>query len=821
MIKIKNLTKSYKSKNTIVNALDNINLEFDKKGLVFVLGESGSGKSTLLNIIGCLDSYDGGYVCVNNYNLASLNNEQKAQFRAHNISFIFQDLNLLNEINVYDNIKISLDLIGVKDESLIDNMAKYLEIEDLLDKKVVNLSGGERQRVAIARSLIKNPKVILADEPTGSLDSLNSENIMKLIKKISKDALVIVVSHDKDLASKYGDRIIKLEDGKVIFDSKKKKKTNNEIVSNNVIKVDENYKKETLDYLNKKIESYNKDVYVSFQENERVNYALFKEDIDLGVVYDSEIKIDSSNNYELKKSKLALNNIFKITISNLVSRIKYILLTIVLIAFSFSLYVSSGALGEFNKNEAYIKTIKEENIKGINFVYFDSLDNKERISDNIVKELKHETHISRQYKLKYKLPLNKTVGGSKYLMISGIGEIDDFSNYGYEFKEGNGNFTSYDEIVIEENMADELLSGEYFKDSVIGKKLVIYDKEYKIIGVIKDSSLLKDKVKNQDITSRMIFVKEGFMEYFYNNIDVYQDNYIISSESQDYYASIVFDDYVYNEQLSYVYDDGKSEVKSNDILVSESIYHQLNDKENVELTISSTEMIIYKGVFNVVGYYTYNNIEGIDNTNISNLYGNSILLSSEYKEEIGANLHYNYQLLMGLKGNNKENEECIKKAISLGLVISNDFVNKYDIYASSVESLSTYLNVASVVFLLIALVFIISYIKINVDNNSKTLGTLHALGFNKYSIVLMSLLEHSIIVLLGLVLSIIISVSIVPLVNLLITSSMGFYFSSYIISFNSIISICVISLFMIVLSLLFSWIKNNKESVNIINNRNE
>ena len=321
MIKIKNLTKSYKSKNTIVNALDNINLEFDKKGLVFVLGESGSGKSTLLNIIGCLDSYDGGYVCVNNYNLASLNNEQKAQFRAHNISFIFQDLNLLNEINVYDNIKISLDLIGVKDESLIDNMAKYLEIEDLLDKKVVNLSGGERQRVAIARSLIKNPKVILADEPTGSLDSLNSENIMKLIKKISKDALVIVVSHDKDLASKYGDRIIKLEDGKVIFDSKKKKKTNNEIVSNNVIKVDENYKKETLDYLNKKIESYNKDVYVSFQENERVNYALFKEDIDLGVVYDSEIKIDSSNNYELKKSKLALNNIFKITISNLVSRI--------------------------------------------------------------------------------------------------------------------------------------------------------------------------------------------------------------------------------------------------------------------------------------------------------------------------------------------------------------------------------------------------------------------------------------------------------------------------------------------------------------------
>ena len=141
MIKIKNLTKSYKSKNTIVNALDNINLEFDKKGLVFVLGESGSGKSTLLNIIGCLDSYDGGYVCVNNYNLASLNNEQKAQFRAHNISFIFQDLNLLNEINVYDNIKISLDLIGVKDESLIDNMAKYLEIEDLLDKKVVNLSG--------------------------------------------------------------------------------------------------------------------------------------------------------------------------------------------------------------------------------------------------------------------------------------------------------------------------------------------------------------------------------------------------------------------------------------------------------------------------------------------------------------------------------------------------------------------------------------------------------------------------------------------------------------------------------------------------------
>jgi ABC-type lipoprotein export system ATPase subunit/cell division protein FtsL len=218
MIELKNVTKIYKSKKTSsTTALNNINLKIQNKGLVFITGKSGSGKSTLLNILGGLDSPTTGDILINNKNITKFKKKQYDSYRNTYIGFIFQEFNILEEYTVYENIELALKLQNQKvSKKKIDSLLEQLGINELGKRKPNELSGGQKQRVAIARALIKNPKIILADEPTGNLDTASSEQIFNILKEISKEKLVIVVSHDTTSALKYADRIIEIEDGNVI-----------------------------------------------------------------------------------------------------------------------------------------------------------------------------------------------------------------------------------------------------------------------------------------------------------------------------------------------------------------------------------------------------------------------------------------------------------------------------------------------------------------------------------------------------------------------------------------------------------------------------
>ncbi len=227
MIEIKGVNKTYKSKKSVnTNALKDINLKFENKGLVFIVGKSGSGKTTLLNMLGGLDSPEAGKILVDNKDLCKMNQEELDYYRNSYLGFVFQDYNLLEEFNVFENINISLKLQNIDNKQLILDTLKMVDLEGLEKRNINELSGGQKQRVSIARSLVKKPKLILADEPTGNLDSKSSNQVFKILKNISKDALVIVVSHDIESAFVYADRIIKLEDGEVIEDSKKNVKRN-------------------------------------------------------------------------------------------------------------------------------------------------------------------------------------------------------------------------------------------------------------------------------------------------------------------------------------------------------------------------------------------------------------------------------------------------------------------------------------------------------------------------------------------------------------------------------------------------------------------
>jgi len=212
MIKLENVSKRY-GKNAI---LDDLNLSFNSGEFLSIMGPSGSGKSTLLNIIGAMDKPDSGKVIVNNEEINRFNEEELTLFRKKHIGFVFQFFNLFNNLTVYENIQIPLLISGLKEENKIDEILTSLHISDKKFSYASQLSGGEQQRVAIARALIKNPDIILADEPTGSLDSEAGANILSILKEINKtrEVTILLVTHDINVASS-AERIIKIKDGRI------------------------------------------------------------------------------------------------------------------------------------------------------------------------------------------------------------------------------------------------------------------------------------------------------------------------------------------------------------------------------------------------------------------------------------------------------------------------------------------------------------------------------------------------------------------------------------------------------------------------------
>ncbi len=223
MLKLKNIIKDYKTANSNVRALDGINIEFRKNEFVSILGQSGCGKTTLLNIIGGLDRYTSGDLIINGKSTKEFKDKDWDAYRNYSIGFVFQSYNLIPHQTILSNVELALTLSGVSKKERKQRAIEALKsvgLEEQINKKPNQLSGGQMQRVAIARALVNNPDIILADEPTGALDTKTSVQIMEILKEISKDKLIIMVTHNPDLAEKYSTRIVKILDGVITDDSK-------------------------------------------------------------------------------------------------------------------------------------------------------------------------------------------------------------------------------------------------------------------------------------------------------------------------------------------------------------------------------------------------------------------------------------------------------------------------------------------------------------------------------------------------------------------------------------------------------------------------
>ena len=222
MLRCENIIKDYPTNEEVVHALKGVSLSFRNNEFVSILGQSGCGKTTFLNIIGVLDHYTSGDLIINGKSTRNYKDKDWDTYRNHKIGFVFQSYNLITHQSVLSNVELALTLSGVGKEErkkrAIEALTK-VGLKDQIYKKPTQLSGGQMQRVAIARAIVNNPDIILADEPTGALDSSTSIQIMEILKEISKDKLVIMVTHNPELAQKYSSRIIRLSDGEVISDS--------------------------------------------------------------------------------------------------------------------------------------------------------------------------------------------------------------------------------------------------------------------------------------------------------------------------------------------------------------------------------------------------------------------------------------------------------------------------------------------------------------------------------------------------------------------------------------------------------------------------
>lgn len=218
MVEAKGLKKYYRLGEHIVKALDGVDFTVKEQEFVAIVGKSGSGKSTLLHMLGGLDTPTEGNVCIDGRNLAGMNKEQLTVFRRRKVGFVFQNYNLVQDLNVYENIVLPIELDGRPvDKRFMEEMLDLLKLQEKKEALPSNLSGGQQQRVAIARALASKPRILLADEPTGNLDSASGHDVLGLLKVAARQfrQTVILITHDMDIAQ-MADRIVHIEDGKIV-----------------------------------------------------------------------------------------------------------------------------------------------------------------------------------------------------------------------------------------------------------------------------------------------------------------------------------------------------------------------------------------------------------------------------------------------------------------------------------------------------------------------------------------------------------------------------------------------------------------------------
>lgn len=382
MLEVKNLKKKYTSKKGgETEALKGVNLKFGDTGLVFILGKSGCGKSTLLNMLGGLDKFDDGEIVVNGRSSKDFSMSDFDSYRNTYLGFVFQEFNIIESFSIEKNIALALQLQHKKeDKQAIAEILKKVELENFGKRKPNELSGGQKQRVAIARALVKNPEIILADEPTGALDSATGKSVLKTLKQLSKEKLVVIVSHDREFAEEYADRIVELKDGLVISDRTRVILENGEEQLKEIAVIDKNLlvipkgkqlDQNTIEMLNLHLENSKQDVFLMIateDETSKVHPEKIQQIKQEGITSQATFEMTNDDKIQsektatkLIKSRLPMGDAIKIGASNFKAKKMRLIFTVFLSVISLCFFGLADMFAAFDKSETYTRAFIEGN----------------------------------------------------------------------------------------------------------------------------------------------------------------------------------------------------------------------------------------------------------------------------------------------------------------------------------------------------------------------------------------------------------------------------------------------------------------------------
>lgn len=731
MIRIENLNKYYnKGRKNQIHVINNTNLSLPDKGLIALLGPSGCGKTTLLNAIGGLDKVNTGKIYINDKKITSKLSHKVDKIRALNIGYIFQDYKLLDDMSVYDSVAMVLKMIGIKDKSEIDTRVKYIlervGMYRYRHRPCGMLSGGERQRVGIARALVKNPDIILADEPTGNLDSKNTIDVMNIIKSISQDKLVILVTHEVDLAKFYATRILEITDGTILKDYKNKQdgkidyKIDNTIYlkdfhnhyNNNDNNINIDYYTDEPDKLNLTIILKNGNIYIKNNDNERIEVVDSSSSIE--IVNDHYKQLDKSiyEKYSFDFEKI-INKNLKLKYSSIFN-MKTIIKHGFKKVFGYSLVKKLLLIGFFLS--AIFVTYSVSNIFGLL-----------TISDSeFIRTNKNYLKIERN-KIKVDDYLNyENLEGINYLLPgdSQVGMKVSNKEY-YQTKDSNivmtGSLSSLDMIT-----SDNLILGRMPENN---QEIVIDKMVYKNIKGIEMLGYYDlERMLNVKVTTNKEYLIVGIVDLGSPSIYANKDELL---------------NIIINSIQSNNYNDGMFGRYTTDIAISESsntLYDYSSYKDKITITKGREPNGDYEVIINEELQDTYKLNKEIDLFNINN---HKLVVVGYYKSADDINSYFvnsstkKYELIEKSKGiiiYPQDKQNTINKFKELGVKVIDVYESDKNDYKRSIkDSVNSSLIVASIM-LGISLIEIILMVRSSFLSRIKEVGIYRAIGVKKTDI---------------------------------------------------------------------------------------
>ncbi len=753
MIEIKNLTKTYKTdeEEKELIAINDISYKFNDSGFYFVLGKSGCGKTTLLNILSGLDNYDSGEILVKGEDLKNYSEKQLDEYRNIKIGIIFQQYNLLSDMNVYENLRLVLELQewdcdeGERKKYIDDKISDILNIVGITgyqNRKINQLSGGEQQRVAIARTLLKSPDIIFADEPTGNLDENTGKGIMQLLKSLSKNYLIIMVSHDKEAAYRYGDYVINISDGQIKSVDELKEKN---IVYSFSVKTNSNKKYDYKNLSKKDVLDKLETLFTSLESGETLEISDVYKDI---VNEDEKLCCEVNERKNIRSKKFSKVYKLRLAIEFLRKRKIRLFFTTIVTALSVVLLFFSLYISFYNKEEVILKYMKDES-PVILPVYVEA-----QYTDDFYvehdKELRNGDYLSKIIEQDFfgvtniaKCITEEVISRDTNIFTSATFIFcDDFEGLNLDI---NGSLpTKADEIAITDYISSEL-------NLNLGDKVEYQGCELTISGIIQT-----DYIEYQLDRKLTYGSEEDFFRFKceYTYFAVYAKSELLShSQDKKNSLTIQYSDFL-NEKKDSLYFNSYLEIGNTSEISEEELTEGRLPQGEKEIVVSMNflqnhsmeidDVLLNEYSFKDIHSSVYNNYYS-DSPNMYDYYSNGVVIVGVIENEtddITKDVYVHPNIWMNIIDDNykyfcakplllpqqSEYNDIVTVAEKKEILFDEPAINNIVLFDIIIQELKLILGMILLIVMALNFILIGTFVNISINENKKNIGILRSLG---------------------------------------------------------------------------------------------